>query len=81
LNISTRGYKIIADNDNDKLKFEIEIVHDLSCHPIFRSWSAAGHINRHLIWQGLICVGLQDVNFSLSRSSFGRDGSNLAERE
>jgi len=27
--------QLLLDTVNNRLKFEIEIVHDLSCHPIF----------------------------------------------
>jgi len=31
--------KLLLVTVNNRLKFEIEIVHDLSCHPIFQLWS------------------------------------------
>ena len=54
--------KLLLVTINNRLKLEIEIVHDLSCHPILLMYVAAAAANVSLSWSSssssLLCVWL-----------------------
>ena len=48
--------KLLLVTVNNRLKFEIEIIHDLSCHPIFQQ-----DIITHLILRVLLHAAIEKV--------------------